>query len=68
MRDRHGHEVPTPAQRIERTRRQVDGRLRLSPASRYTPAYRFPTMADGSLDVRAWCADLDAAFNPPEEP
>lgn len=54
--------------RVQRHIVQADRRLAQSPAARYYPAYRPPTLPDGSLDVRAWCADLDAAFNPPEEP
>lgn len=53
----------TVGQRAERAMFQEDQVLRLSPAARYYPVYRPPTLEDGTLDVRAWCRDLDAWFN-----
>lgn len=38
-------------------------RLRVSPGSRYYPTYVAPVLDDGTIDVRAWCADLDDWFN-----
>lgn len=54
---------PTPAQQIERNRRQVDVTLRMSPGSRYWPAVPDPRLPDGQLDIRAWIAQLDAHCN-----
>ena len=39
------------------------GRRRVGPAGRYYPVYVPPVLPDGTLDVAAWCADLDAWFN-----
>lgn len=38
-------------------------RIRMSPAGRYYPAYQPPRLDDGTLDVRAYLADLDAHVN-----
>lgn len=54
---------PTPEMQAERDAMQADFTRRMSPAARYYPVYRPPLLEDGSLDVRAWCRDLDAWFN-----
>lgn len=49
--------------RAQRAMVREDGTLRQSPAARYYPTYQPPVLEDGTLDVRAWCRDLDAWFN-----
>jgi hypothetical protein len=53
----------TEAQDTERELFRESGRARFSPAARYYPTYRPPLLDDGTLDVRAWCADLDTWCN-----
>lgn len=61
------HKPPvTPEMQAERDINHTNRVRRLSPAARYWPAKATiypPTLPDGSLDVRAWLAQLDKACN-----